>query len=219
MEDVVIPGSETPVVPTSEVAGQTPTPVEAPQVEPTITPQAAPEPEPTFRLPGQQPAPAGDETEWLRRQVAQYANQAAQARQRAEELELAGLEGDELELEQLRRQNEAIQQQLQNWQQQQAVDAWQKYYAQFAPAQEVAKFHDPVEMGHHVLTQLHLKNIALQKEVDALKAAVGKPAPGPQVTTGGSGPAVTKSVSNMTPEERERMRREIRTTGKFSAFG
>ena len=158
------------------------------------TPELLPEPEPVFRLPGQTDQPV-NETDWLRQQYADMAQQYQVVQQQLQEMQFQGLPDDERVAALKEQEVSQLRQVVEQIQQREALVQWQNYWAQFVEdATPVRAEQDPIKMGHHVAATLVKEKRELKKElrtkdaeIAALKKAVGLPQPGPQVTTGGAG--------------------------------
>lgn len=208
--------------PNPEAAGEpnvSPAPVAVSTSQPLVVdegPVATPEPEPTFRTPGQPaqaPIDPAVEAEWLRQQYAATMQQLAEARQQLEDFELSGLEGEELDRERFRRQQEQFQQQMRDWQVAQAVQEWRNYYGQYTPYAgqvELASMNDPIQMGHQIMANMATRIHTLEQENNSLRGVATQPPAAPPVTTGSGGSPGKRTYLQMTPEEREQARVRIR---------
>jgi hypothetical protein len=203
--------SQAPVDPAVPAAVDT-TPAPAPA---TTTPEPAPvDGDKNFRLPGQYSDT--DETEWLRQNYAQALNQLSEARQRLDNLELEGLSDAEREVETFRREKAQWQHQFEQMREQQAIADWRNYYSQFVDnPNDLLSQGDTVNMGHHVLTNLHKQLSQAKKDLEALKKAAQPPSnTAPPVTTnagGGGSPARSFADLINNPAEYERILRKAQT--------
>lgn len=192
----------------------TPQPTQAP-VTPAPAPAPAPEPvkAPAFAMPGSFSQPE-DELAWLRQNYAQAMNTVAEMRGQLQDWELAGLDEQEKERALFERQKTEWQQQMDTWRNQQALGEWRTYFSQFPAASEAAQvmstMTDPVQMTHTMMVDLATQVDALKKENAALKSAAGGQTPGPPVTTGGQGGQASRTLFQMSRQEREALMRKAR---------
>lgn len=195
-----------PAQPGEGVAGTEGEPTEAP-AEPV-----APEPEPQFRLPGQEDM-SDRELTWFRQQYGSAMEAIQQYRQKLEEYELAGMDEEEVKQYKAQQEYHQLRQEVDALRMERATEQWRDYYRQFAPSGvDLIREQNPVNMQHQVLTNLHTKVQALEKENAALKKALSGQPKGTPVTTGGSGAPQPSSLwdLNQTKEQREEIFRQAK---------